>query len=147
MSTAEPYPFEYLTQDTLERRLDSVAATRADVGSTTQDWNSLIGDIIAENSAFVHRIIVGNGVTPGDYANTGEFLKAWPEVRQAMVRLCRSSIQQIEQSGLESESAEDRSESYRPPEAVRQDVIDFLDSVEPSDSGGGGGDGFRSTII
>lgn len=143
----EPYPFPYLAQSTLESRLDSVASTRADVGLTSADWDQLVKDIIAENSAFVHRIITSNGVTPTDYATTDEFLTAWPEVRQAMVRLCRHAIQMVEQSGLESESAEDRSESYRAPEAVRQDVRSYLETVEPADGGGGGGDGVRATIL
>jgi hypothetical protein len=147
-TTNTPNPYPYLNADELERRLDSVQAIKTDVGLGGSDWDQLVEDIISENSAWVHRIIVQQGVTPDGYAGTDEFLRAWPEVRQAMVRLCRYSIQAIEQSGLESESAEDRSESYRPPEAVRQDVRAYLEGVEPEDSDGGtGDDGFRSTIL
>lgn len=149
MSTSpEPYPFEYLTQPTLENRLDSVDAMRADIGRTAGSWDQLVSDVIAEASAWVHRIIVGQGVKPATYADTDEFLGAWPEVRQAMVRLCRAEIHLIEQQGLESESAEDRSESYRPPSAIRGEVRALLESVEPPDSDGGtDDDGFRSTVI
>jgi hypothetical protein len=143
-----PYPFEYLTQQTLENRLDSVDAMRADIGRTAGGWDQLVSDVIAENSAWVHRIIVAQGVKPSTYAGTDEFLRAWPEIRQAMVRLCRAEIHLIEQQGLESESAEDRSESYRPPGKIRANVRALLESVEPPDSGGGtDDDGFRSTVI
>lgn len=146
-ATNAPYPFEYLTQPTLENRLDSVSSIQSDVGIAGGDWDQLVADIIAENSAWVHRIIVQQGVAPNTYAGMDEFLAAWPEVRTAMVRLCRSEIHLLEQQGLESESAEDRSESYRPPEAIRANVRSLLESVEPEDSGGGADDGFRSTII
>lgn len=147
-TTNAPYPFAYLTQSTLENRLDSVSSIQSDVGIAGGDWDQLVSDIIAENSAWVHRIIVQQGVTPNSYASTDEFLAAWPEVRTAMVRLCRLSIHEIEQDSLESESAEDRSESYRPPKAIRDEVLSLLESVEPEDNGGGGpDDGFRSTII
>lgn len=148
MPPSTPNPYPYITQEELELRLDGVDFVKSDIGLDGSDWSSLIDDIIAEHSAWVHRVIVENGVKPSDYNGTKELLQTWPEVRTAMVRLCRSSLHLIEQQGLESESASDRSESYRPPEKIRENVLVILESVTPDDGGGGdGGRQFRSTII
>lgn len=131
MSTTDaPYPFEYLTRETLERRLDSVAALKADRGMTDDEWDSLIEDVIAEESAWVHGEITGEGVTPDEYDSREAFLGQYPQVRRAMARLCRASVHEIESDGLSSESASDRSESYRPPSEVRAEVRAELEDID-----------------
>lgn len=126
-----PYPFEYLSQETLERRLDSVAALKADRGMTDSEWQTLVEDVISEETAWVHSVVTDEGVLPSQYATPDEFLSRYPQVRRAMVRLCRASVHEIESDGLEQESAEDRSEIYRPPSAVRDEVRNELEALDP----------------
>lgn len=130
MSAATPYPFEYLTAETLERRLDSASALKADRGMTDSEWSDLLDDVIAEETAWVHGEIAGEGVTPDEFDSREAFLAQYPQVRRAMVRLCRASVHEIESDGLSSESASDRSESYRPPQEVRAEVRAELEDID-----------------
>lgn len=132
MSVSTPYPFRYLTPDELERRLNaSPSQQQAMLGINGSEWDTLLDDIIAEESAFVHRQLVSQGVVPEDYNSREQFLGRYPQVRQAMVRLCRASFNRIEEDGLQSESVGDHSENFRAPGELRAEVSEFLGTIEP----------------
>lgn len=147
MSAPTPYPFPYLDQDRLERRLDSPDSLRAMMGLTESEWGSLLEDIIGEESAFVHRQIVAQGVEPESYDALEQFLGAYPEVRQAMVRLCRASLNRIDEDGLQSESVGDHSETFRAPGELRSEVADYLAAIDPPDSDTDDDDRDRVTLL
>lgn len=58
-------------------------------------------------------------------------------VREAVIRLARSSLSQIDEDGLSSESVGDHSESYRPPASVKRECVSVVRNHEaPSYYGG-----------
>lgn len=60
-------------------------------------------------------------------------------VRSAVVRIARHYVAQIHEDGLEQESAEDRSEIYRPPEAIKAECKTMIEGYDtPSYSGAAG---------
>lgn len=137
-------PFPFLDQSTLERRLDT---GQLDYGLSDGAWSSTIEDIIDEETGWVYGVVTGEGVAPDGYADRTAFLGDYPEVRRAMVRLCRASVHEIEEDSLESESAEDRSESYRSPQAIREEVRAELEDLEPPGESGDPDAGLRADII
>lgn len=141
-----PYPL--LTQDALERRLDDPSAIKADYAATDTDWQTLIEEIIEEESGYVGQLLREQGVNFADYPTRTDLLTEYSIVRTAMVRLCRQAIHTIEEDGLESESAADRSESYRPPSAIREEVANLIETIDvPTDSDGDGTPDTRITLI
>lgn len=141
-----PYPL--ITVDELERRLDDPEFIQSDSGLSESEWQTLLDDIIQEESGYVGRLLTEQGIDFAEYPTQTELIDEHPVVRNAMVRLCRQGIHAIEEDGLESESAADRSESYRPQAAIREEVATLIDTIDvPTNEDGDGEPDTRATII
>lgn len=137
-----------ITQDALELRLDDPENVKSDYALSNSEWSALLEDIIQEESGYVRGLLSAQGVDLSTFATADELVGTYPLVRTAMVRLCRQAIHNIEEDGLESESAADRSESYRPPSAIREEVADLIGSIDvPEDEDGDGQPDTRITLI
>lgn len=137
-----PYPL--VDQAELERRLGGVAGYKQKFGLSDGEWSSLITDIIQEESDFVAGELAEEGIHPADFDGKESLVDEYSEIRRVMVRLCRASVNGIDSDGLSSASVGDHSESYRPPSELRAEVADEIANI---DSGGVGGNDFRSSII
>lgn len=126
--TDAPYPF--LSEDTLKLRLENVDEYRLELGLTATEVSQLFTDIIEEETAFVARILDGQGVVLSDYPTRDDLLAEYPVVRRAMVRLCRSSLAEIQEQGLEKEKIGDHSESYTAPGTIRALVEEELAKID-----------------
>jgi hypothetical protein len=139
--------YQLITQNALERRLDDPDFIQSDYALNDEEWDTLLTEILEEESGYVTRLLSGQGVDLSVFSSSDELVGTYPLVRTAMVRLCRQALHNIEEDGLESESASDRSESYRPPAAIRAEVADLIGTIEPPDDGGGDDGDTRATII
>lgn len=141
-----PYPL--VTQDQLERRLENVDEYRLTLGLAGAQYDALLADVIEEESAFVARELRNQGVDFSAFTDRGALLEEFPVVRRAMVRLCRSSLAEIQEDGLEKEKVGDHSESYAAPGAVRADVQSELAMIDvPTDTDHDGEPDTRITMI
>lgn len=130
-----PPSYQFLEQETLERRLDDAERRRMQLGLSESEWDQLIADIIEEETGFVTRVLENQGVDFGHYPTQSDLLTVYPEVRRAMVRLCRSSIHETDEDGLQSESVGDHSENYRSSGDIREEVRAELQQIEVEDEG------------
>ena len=102
-------PERYVTADELQEELPFGEETRANI----DDWEALLERFLDEES---------ERIEGPDYAGR-EFDDVPGPVKNAVVRLVRSRLEQIKTDGVESESlASGLSMTYRPPEAIRRDV-------------------------
>jgi hypothetical protein len=127
--------YELIEQSALERRLDDPEIIKSDYALSDSEWDTLLGDVIEEESGYVAQLVSGQGVDLSTYQTRSDLVSDYPIIRTAMVRLCRQALHNIEEDGLESESAADRSESYRPPAAIREEVANLIGTIEPPDDG------------
>lgn len=137
-----PYPL--LDQSELERRLGDVDGYKQKFGVTDTEWDELLTDIIDEESDFVVGELEEESIRPADFDGKESLVGEYSVIRRVMVRLCRASLNGIDSDGLSSASVGDHSESYRPPSELRAEVADEIANI---DSGGVGGNDFRSSII
>lgn len=111
-------PFPYVDADTIDRE---VSQTPVELGFAEEDWQTLLTDKAEQETARVE------GWTDVNYR--AEDADVPFVIRAAVIRLVRSIVHQIHEDGLQQESAEDRSEIYRPPRAIRSEVRDELAEV------------------
>lgn len=140
--------FGFIEPAALERRLDDPATLKSDYAVSDEEWDTLLEEIIEEESGYVAGLLNAQGVQLSAYTTRSELVGHYPIIRTAMVRLCRQALHNIEEDGLESESAADRSESYRPPAAIRAEVADLIGTIDvPEDEDGDGRPDTRITLI
>src|SRR5699024_10000737 len=119
-----------------------------DYRTTDSEWSTFIEDIIEEESGYIGQLLVNQGVDFAEYPSRTDLVEDYPIVRTAMVRLCRQSVHLNEEDGLESESAADRSESYRQPSQIREEVADLIEIIDVTeDEDGDGKPATRITLI
>lgn len=141
-----PYPL--LTPATLERRVENVDERKLSLGLTDTDWTALLDEVIEEESAFVARLLREQGVDFADFVMREDLIAEYPVVRRAMIRLCRSSLHEIAEDGLEKESVGDHSETYAAPGTVRDSVREELSGIDvPTDTDGDGEPDTRISLI
>lgn len=104
-------PFPYVTASTLDTE---ISYTRQGFGLTQNEWTDLLERKCKQETERVESWI--------DQSWRPDDADVPFVIRAAVIRLARSTIHQIEEDGLEQESAEDRSEIYRPPQAIREEV-------------------------
>ena len=117
----------YITQDYLERRLPMDADS---VGMVQSDWDTLLGDVLEEESARVETY-AGTDFPDMYYVDESDIP---PTVKSGIVTLCQSALANIRDQGLSSKNLGDgTSYSYRPTEQIRAEVRAEIDALNLDD--------------
>lgn len=121
--------FPYVTREQLERRLELDADALA---VSDEEWLAILDEVLEAESERVE-LAEYAGVSYRDVDTTDEVPSI---VREGVIRLARSAVQQIRTDGLSSENVGDgASYAYRPVSDIRDEVARSLSEADLNRSG------------